>query len=177
MSNWIVFREKSDNFLKRLWLVSNVCWRYFSCDLWGFWWVERKCMLDGVHNVCWRYFRIYLLHLEARRIGKSRIIFWLYGCTKSQSVKLNCVSREVYLLHLDSFLKSLWFSCDLWGFWWVEIKCMLDGVHNVCWRYFRIYWGFWWVERKCMILHLEARSLLIGKSQSVKLNCVPREVW
>ena len=26
-------------------------------------------------------------------------------------------------------------------------------------------------------LRLEARSLLIGKSQSVKLNCVPREVW
>ena len=26
-------------------------------------------------------------------------------------------------------------------------------------------------------LSLEARILLIGKSQSVKLNCVPREVW
>ena len=30
---------------------------------------------------------------------------------------------------------------------------------------------------KYIWLRLEARSLLIGKSQSVKLNCVPREVW
>ena len=26
-------------------------------------------------------------------------------------------------------------------------------------------------------LRIEAKSVLIGKSQSVKLNCVPREVW
>ena len=26
-------------------------------------------------------------------------------------------------------------------------------------------------------LRIEARSVFIGKSQSVKLNCVPREVW
>ena len=26
-------------------------------------------------------------------------------------------------------------------------------------------------------LRWEARSVLIGKSQSVKLNCVPRQVW
>ena len=36
VSNWIVFCEKSDSFLKCLW---------FSCDLWGFWWVERKLCL------------------------------------------------------------------------------------------------------------------------------------
>ena len=41
VSNWIVFREKSDSFLKCLW---------FSCDLWGFWRVERGSMLDGVQK-------------------------------------------------------------------------------------------------------------------------------
>ena len=35
--NWIVFREKSDSFLKCLW---------FNVDLWGFWLVERLCMIN-----------------------------------------------------------------------------------------------------------------------------------
>ena len=106
MSNWIVFREKYDDFLKCLW---------FSCDLWGFWWVERMCMLDGARNVCWTYFRIYLLHLEARSllIGYRNVSNWIVFREKS-----------------ESFLKCLWFNVDLWGFWWVDRKCMFDSIQK-----------------------------------------------
>ena len=131
VSNWIVFREKSDNFLKCLW---------FSCDLWGFWWVERKCILDGIRKCVLKILQnIFITFRGEESFGlvNRKVSNWI-----------------VYREKSDSFLKCLWFNVDLWGFWWVERKCMLDGVHNVCWRYFRIY-----------LLHLEARSLLIGKSQ------------
>ena len=52
---------------------------------------------------------------------------------------------------------------DQLGFWWIERKydkliaekCVEDASEHICLRW-------------------EARSFLIGKSQSVKLNCVPR---
>ena len=50
--NWIVFREKSDNCLKCLWFIWDPC---------RFWFVERKCMLDGDRKYCWRRFIIYLI--------------------------------------------------------------------------------------------------------------------
>ena len=122
-----------------------------SCDLWGFWWVERGCMFDGVrkcvlkmiyNNFDWVYRR------EVFLLVNRKVSNWIVFREKS-----------------DNFLKCLWFSCDLWWFWWVERKCMLDGVHNVCWRYFRIY-----------LLHLEARSLLIGKSQCQIELCSARSL-
>ena len=63
----------------------------------------------------------------------------------------------------DSFVKCRIFNVDPWGVLWVKRKydkliaekCVEDASEYI--------WLRW-----------EARSVLIGKSQSVKLNCVPR---
>ena len=68
----------------------------------------------------------------------------------------------------DSCLKCLWFDVDPWGVTPVNVKC--DKL----------------IAEKCVEdaseyiwLRLNARSVLIYKLQSFKLNCVPRprEVW
>ena len=63
----------------------------------------------------------------------------------------------------DSFLKYRIFNVDPWGVLWVKRKydkfiaekCVEDASEYI--------WLRW-----------EARSFLIGKSQSVKMNCFPR---
>ena len=107
VSNWIVFREKSDSFLKCLW---------FNVDLWGFWWVERKCYFHG-EGKC----MLKMIYINFDCVLR-REVFWL--------VNRNVSNWIVFREKSDSFLKCLWFSCDLWGFWRVERGCMLDGVRK-----------------------------------------------
>ena len=63
-----LFRDKSDSFLKCLWLMWR-CFRIYLIEFrgWGFWWVERKCMFDGVRNLCWRWFIFILIAFRGEK--------------------------------------------------------------------------------------------------------------